>query len=156
MHTFNVVNVRDFADEDLIRFRDQIQAELDSRKARTPMNDEGLKEVVAGQAWDEPQGAQAMSEQTPIADAIADTLVSTNESDRNGECANIVDAVFALSRSIQCGLKWLGTGDAGTTMGALEAHAVLLKETGDRMASGLESIADSISDLADAIRESKR
>lgn len=49
-------------------------------------------------------------------------------------------------RSIATWLKYLGTGDAGTTMGAIECLAMCVKESN-------ESIARAIGDLADAVRE---
>lgn len=36
----------------------------------------------------------------PTAQALSYALVSTNESDRNGEPANIVDGLFAIARAI--------------------------------------------------------
>jgi hypothetical protein len=84
------------------------------------------------------------------ADAIAETLhhalVSPNVADSNGEAANLVDVVHELARAVGFGLKWLGTGDAMTQMGAIEAHGVMVKEAA-------ETIAAAISDLASAIRE---
>jgi hypothetical protein len=36
----------------------------------------------------------------PIAEALHATLISPNESDRNGEAANVVDALAAIARAI--------------------------------------------------------
>lgn len=35
-----------------------------------------------------------------IAKAIADTLSSPNEADRNGEVANVVDGLYAIARAL--------------------------------------------------------
>lgn len=88
------------------------------------------------------------SDQNKIAQAIENTLISPNESDQNLEAANVVDGLFALSRAISSGLKWLGNGDAATPMGAIEA-------LGKSILDASEKIADSIDNLAEAIRESK-
>jgi hypothetical protein len=81
-----------------------------------------------------------------LAEAIESCLISPNTYDGNGEAANIVDATDSIAQAIRHGLKWLGTGDALTSMGAIEAHGAMVKE-----AAG--SIAAAIHDLADAIRE---
>ncbi len=72
-----------------------------------------------------------------IATAIMDTLQSVNEMDSNFESANIVDALFAISRQMQRMTDRLGVGDANTRMGALENLAKELR-------AGLESIASAI------------
>jgi hypothetical protein len=81
-----------------------------------------------------------------LAEVLRYVLVSPNVADANGEPANLVDAVDHVATAIQSGLKWLGTGDAATTMGAIEFHAVTIKD-------GLDSVASAINNLADAIRE---
>lgn len=53
-----------------------------------------------------------------------------------------------IAESIRFGLKYLGNGNAMTSMGAIEGHAVAIKDSA-------EIIANAIHDLADAIRESK-
>jgi len=40
-------------------------------------------------------------EVTTIAYVIGDSLVSANESDRNGESANVVDGLFAIARALE-------------------------------------------------------
>jgi hypothetical protein len=91
----------------------------------------------------------------PVAEAIRDVLISPNlpDTQKYGESANLVDAMTDVARAIRSGLKWLGTGDAATPMGALEAHAVLLKEGVDGLRSALSEIAESIRELADAVRQ---
>ena len=86
-----------------------------------------------------------------LASALRDTLISPNVSDANGEAANMVD-VFAGGldqlaseiRAVGIQLKYLGTGDNGSPMGAIEFHGVCVKEAG-------ENIADAIRELAAAI-----
>lgn len=55
----------------------------------------------------------------------------------------IADALVRLSRAIDR----LGTGDAVTTMGAIEFHGAMVKEGAEKIAAGLH-------DIASAIRES--
>ena len=81
-----------------------------------------------------------------VAKAILDSLISPNVSDSNMEAANVVDALDSVANAIRYGLKRLGTADAATPMGALEAHAAVIKE-------GAENIASAIRDLAEAVRE---
>jgi hypothetical protein len=81
-----------------------------------------------------------------IADALRAVLVSQNWDASGGEDVNIVDAINKLAGVIQFGLKYLGTGDAGTTMGAIEFLGTSVKE-------GAESIATAIDNLVAAIRE---
>ena len=45
-------------------------------------------------------------------------------------------------------LRSLGNGDASTPMGAIEAHGKVMKEGLESVASGLNAIAEAISELA--------
>jgi hypothetical protein len=83
-----------------------------------------------------------VSDLSALADAISDALLSEREGDTS-DAANIVDAVYSLSRA----LKYLGNGDAATTMGGLEAHGVAMKEAAESIERGLESIATAITAL---------
>ncbi|MDP9364208.1 MAG: hypothetical protein M3Q10_08280 [Chloroflexota bacterium] len=81
-----------------------------------------------------------MTTKNQVAEALVNTLVSPNESDRNMEAANVVDGLFAVARAIDHlanQVKWLGTGDAGTTMGAVEFLAVSVREGMGEVASSL-------------------
>lgn len=54
------------------------------------------------------------------ADALVATLFSIETAD--GKAANVVDALFAIARAIESlavYVKYLGVGDAATTMGAI-------------------------------------
>ena len=57
-------------------------------------------------------------------------FTSPNESDSNGENANLVDGLFAISRSLRevaKSIDRLGTNDATTKMGAIELLAMEVK-----------------------------
>lgn len=90
-----------------------------------------------------------------IAKAIRDTFISTNVRDSMDDAANVVDALDRLASVVAKGLKWLGTGDAATPFGAIEAHAMAIKDAGDAIAGSLESVASALNGVAEAIRESK-
>jgi hypothetical protein len=49
-------------------------------------------------------------------------------------------------------LHWLGTADAATPMGAIEAHAAMVREAANIIADG---IRDGLETVAQAIREGK-
>jgi hypothetical protein len=51
-------------------------------------------------------------------------------------------------------LRYLGTGNASSSMGTIEYHAAAVKESALIISSSLESIASAIDNLASAIRES--
>jgi len=53
------------------------------------------------------------------------------------------DFVNAL-RAIGTHLKYLGVGDAGTTMGAIEFLGTKVESAGERIGAGLEEIAAAI------------
>jgi hypothetical protein len=82
-----------------------------------------------------------------VAAALLHVLKSPNEADSNGETANVVDGLFAIARSISSialQLKYLGVGDAATTMGAIEFLAVAIKQGSENVACALERVADAI------------
>lgn len=73
------------------------------------------------------------------------------DASKGDEGANITDALFAITEAlvgIATQLKYLGNGNAGTTMGAIEGHAVHLGEKletiGQEISGGLHAIASSI------------
>ncbi len=92
----------------------------------------------------ERQGAMVEALTSLLSEAL---LSNDNELiDKHGFQVNIVDGlVYGLVR-IASALKWLGLGDAGTPFGAIEALCVELKESSERVASGLHDIADAIRD----------
>ena len=58
------------------------------------------------------------------------------------------EAIDKLANSVRVGLKYLGTGDTASQMGAIEF-------LGKCVSSGCKEIAMSLDNLASAIRESK-
>lgn len=52
--------------------------------------------------------------------------------------------VADLSHAITGAAFHLGTGNASTHMGAIEAHSVMVKEAGDRIADSLDGLARAI------------
>ena len=52
-----------------------------------------------------------------------------------GALMHIADALGSIATQ----LKYLGTGDAGTSMGAIEAHAVMVREAFGEVASSIEN-----------------
>jgi hypothetical protein len=56
-------------------------------------------------------------------------------------------ALFCLSEQIRIGLKYLGTGDTGDSRVAVEFLATTTR-------AGLDNVAESIRELAEAIRNS--
>jgi hypothetical protein len=46
-----------------------------------------------------------------LAEAVRGALVSANESDRGGNAANVVDAIFACGRIVRYGLKQVAAND---------------------------------------------
>jgi hypothetical protein len=60
-----------------------------------------------------------------------------------------------ISESIRYAANVLGTGDASTSMGALELLAKETKEGSERIASSLFAVATVLDDIATAIRETR-
>lgn len=77
---------------------------------------------------------------TATAEVLEQTLISLDEDGANGEPANVVDGLFAITRglnNIASALRYLGNGDASISFGAIEGLGMVLEK-------GLESIASSI------------
>ncbi len=58
-----------------------------------------------------------LTESGLIAEAVLATLISPNESDRNGESANVVDGLFAIARGLQAiarNLERLGPNESSS------------------------------------------
>ncbi len=91
-----------------------------------------------------------MTPQPTTADALLQIGISPNVPDANMEPANLVDAIAQIGNALRYSAKWLGNGDAGTPMGALEAHGVAITEGADRIASALDGIAEAIGRHAEA------
>ena len=74
---------------------------------------------------------------------IAEGLWSANESDRNGEQANVVDGLFAIARGLELvagAIDRLGNADAATQMGALEGHGKAILDASTRVAGAIEGL----------------
>jgi hypothetical protein len=82
----------------------------------------------------------ARSEQTVIAEALRDTLISPNVSDANLEAANLVDVGANIANALW---KLARTGDPAH-VGALEAHGEAIKEAAGMIAEALVVLADAI------------
>lgn len=54
-------------------------------------------------------------------------------------------------QAVASALHYLGTGNAGTQMGAIECLAVSVKESGEYISSALESVASALQEIAEAI-----
>jgi len=72
--------------------------------------------------------------------AIWGTLSTPNESDSNGESANVVDGLFAIARGLDAvavALTRLGNNDADTHMGAIESMGLTIAEALTSVASAI-------------------
>jgi hypothetical protein len=87
-----------------------------------------------------------MAEQDRIATALMDTLFSSNDAGSTFDTVNLVDGLVTGLGLIATALKYLGLADAATPFGAIEALCVELKESSQRIANGLEAIAEAIRD----------
>lgn len=58
------------------------------------------------------------------------------------------DEIADALSSIAVHLKYLGNGDATTTMGAIEHHSVQVKEGALRVAEALDGVGESLSSIA--------
>lgn len=94
----------------------------------------------------------ATAKREPVAEAILRTLESPNVSDRNLESANVVDVIAEVSTSIRYLAKAILPGTAVPTGDAAGVHVDSLTEAVMGVTAGLVQIADSIRELADAVR----
>lgn len=53
-----------------------------------------------------------------------------------------LDGIASALRDVAVALKYLGNGDASTTMGAIEAHSVQVREGLSEVATALQAIAE--------------
>ncbi len=77
-----------------------------------------------------------------LADAIDRLCDCVSES----EDESLSAAMIALADRISYGLKCLGNADAGTPMGAMEAHGKAIIAAGDKIAGAIDYLADAIRD----------
>jgi len=57
-------------------------------------------------------------------------------------------AIDGLSQVMEYGLSQLGNAQAFTGMGAIEAHGLAIRESGDRIAEAIEKLAEVIREKA--------
>ena len=69
--------------------------------------------------------------------------------DTNGSVAK---AIRSLAKQVQ----YLGNGDAGSTFGAIEGHAVKTYKGAELIANGLEAVAQAINNLAETLDEGRQ
>lgn len=81
------------------------------------------------------------------AQAIQRTFESPNEMDRNGEEANVVDGLFAIARAldgVRSALHYLGNGNSGTELGAIEALGVIFRDGMSKIAAALSRDSETL------------
>ena len=88
-----------------------------------------------------------------IAEALENSLISTNVCDSNLEAANIVDVVHSLAMAARKIASAILPADAAAGTCATGGTVDSLTEAVMGVTAGLVRIADSISELADAVRE---
>jgi hypothetical protein len=84
--------------------------------------------------------------------ALHAVLVSPNECDSNGESANLVDGLFAAARSARA-VALAITPEAAPGHDESGGTVLSLTEAVMGITAGLHRIAESIGDLAEAVRE---
>ena len=62
------------------------------------------------------------------------------------EPEDVIDSISDVAKAIRVVAKDLGLGNAGTEMGAIEFHAVTIKEAAEAIASAIRDLAQAISD----------
>jgi hypothetical protein len=91
--------------------------------------------------------------QDALAQALWDTLQSPNESDSNGEIANVVDVLAQVARSGRAIAHAILPAAAASDSDAAGVTVDSLTEAVMGATAGLVQIADAIHDLAQAVRE---
>lgn len=95
-----------------------------------------------------------MTTNNDIATAIRETLTSPNEADRNLEPANTVDGLFEISRAVRHAARAIAS-DGAPGHDETGGYVDSLTEALMGVTAGLCRIAESIQNLADAVRESQ-
>jgi len=87
-----------------------------------------------------------------ISEALSCFLTSPNVHDSNGEAANVVDALASIGEAIAFAAKDLGNGNASTGgVGAIEGHAMMVRDAGEHIASALDGVAAALDRIASAL-----
>ena len=89
---------------------------------------------------------------TTVAHALRSTLISPNESDINYEAANVVDGLFAVSRSVR-GVALAIFPDALPAADPTGGHVASLSEAVMGITNGLVRVADALQQIAQAIND---
>jgi hypothetical protein len=63
------------------------------------------------------------------------------------------DQIAQAIKTLATHVKYLGTGDAATTMGAIEYLATKVGESGHEIAGKLDSLAEAVREVASALGE---
>lgn len=88
-----------------------------------------------------------------VAEAISEALTSPNVSDANGECANVVDTLNRISLAASQIARAITPDHAAPGHDATGGTIMSLTEAMMGVTSGLVCIAESISELASAVRD---
>jgi len=87
-----------------------------------------------------------------ISEALSCFLTSPNVHDSNGEAANVVDALDGIGKALWDAATHLGNGNASTGgVGAIEGHAMMLRDAGEHIAGALDGIASALDRIASAL-----
>lgn len=89
-----------------------------------------------------------MSKDDLLPNALIECFTSRDEMNTDYAPSNLVDALTTGLRAVSRAIHKLGVADAVTPMGAIEAHAVAVKESGASIERGLSDIADALRELA--------
>lgn len=74
----------------------------------------------------------------------------------NGISETVEEAIDGLADVMRTGLSNLGTGNAATSMGAIELLSFEVKEGSTRVAESLNIIGEALSRIADVMEEELR
>jgi hypothetical protein len=88
-----------------------------------------------------------MASKDALATAVESVFLSGVSINQSGEQLNMVDALEDVAAAIRSGCRHLGTEDAATPMGAIEALSVAVKEAGGDIRAGLEALAEAVGQL---------
>ena len=91
-----------------------------------------------------------------VAESIDRVFISPNVADANGESANVVDAISSLSFSARAVARAITPGSSLSSEDAAGVHVSSLTEATMGITAALCRIAASISELAEAVRDSRQ
>jgi hypothetical protein len=76
---------------------------------------------------------------------VLEDVLTSSYGQHHGYEGNITDALFTIGRALSdlaVHVKYLGNGDAGTRMGAIEAFGMHIGEKLDRLANAIEELGE--------------